>query len=69
MTAAKIPKGPISAAELASLKEQMRRDDPEYRARSLKLRSTPGVNACRLCDRQHSPSLRTFSTPVWTSAR
>lgn len=34
MSAPKLPKGPISAAELARLKEEMFRTDPEYRARA-----------------------------------
>jgi len=33
MSSPKLPKGPISAAELARLKEEMLRNDPEYRAK------------------------------------
>lgn len=55
MTAAKIPKGPISAADLGSLKEQMRRDDPEYRAQ---------LEAAEHARRERVQALRQAAQPI-----
>jgi hypothetical protein len=60
VTAAKIPKGPISAAELASLKEQMWRDDPEYRAE---------FEAAEQARREREQALRQAEQPIVADLR
>jgi len=56
----KLPKGPISAEELARLKEQMLRDDPEYRAK---------VEAAERSRRERVQGLRVAEQPIVADLR
>ncbi len=54
MSSPKLPKGPISAAELARLKEEMLRNDPEYRAKVEAVEAERQERARRLRDAEQS---------------
>lgn len=60
MSTPKLPRGSISAGELARLKEQMLRDDPQYRAR---------VEAAEQNRRERAQGLRAAEQPIIASLR
>lgn len=60
MSSPKLPKGPISAAELVRLKEEMLRNDPEYRAK---------VEAVEAERQERARRLREAEQPVVTDLR
>lgn len=66
MSNPKLPKGPISADELARLKEEMLRNDPEYRAK-VEAAEADRQERARVLPMRSSRSWLPFEPPAFRS--